>query len=52
MGMGVVPPFVIAVAKDVEGQCGLCPKTSLCHKTKGLQFNSTITFATTKTATA
>ena len=26
LGMAVVPPFVIAVAKYVEGKCGLCHK--------------------------
>ena len=44
--MAVVPPFVIAVAKYVEVEGGLC------YKTKGSQFNTTITFVTTKTATA
>ena len=44
--MAVVPPFVIAVAKYVDGKCGLS------YKIKGSQFNTPITFATTKTATA
>jgi hypothetical protein len=46
LAMAAGPPFVIAVAIYVEGKCGLR------HKTKGSQFNTTITFATTKTATA
>jgi len=44
--MAAVPPFGLAAGKYVSGEGGLC------YKTKGPQFNTTITFATTKTATA
>ncbi len=46
LGMVVIPALVIAVAKYVEGKCGLC------HKTKVPVLIPTITCATTKTATA